>query len=61
MGRNLYRGIWSFAPLDEPTTMSVIADTKEEATEKLIEWALKHRYIVDDPMDFEIKKNSGGN
>lgn len=52
----IYKGYWSFAPLDECTTHMVEANNEDEATEKLIEWAFAHKDCVDEPMDFEVEE-----
>lgn len=51
-----FRGFWSFAPMGECTTQIVEASNEDEAVEKLIEWALAHQSIVDEPMDFEVEE-----
>ena len=50
-----YKGYWSFAPLEEMTTHTVLARTEDEAVEKLIAWAMEHRSSVDEPCDFEVE------
>jgi hypothetical protein len=51
-----YRGFWSFAPLDEPTTYVVEANTEDEANELLGAWACAHQNCVDEPWDFEVEE-----
>ena len=51
-----YKGIWSFAPLSQPTTYVVEANNEEEATEMLGAWACEHRNYIDEPWDFEVEE-----
>jgi hypothetical protein len=53
--KKLYKGYWSFAPSDECITYTVRAHNEDEAWALLVQWAMRHNGLVDNPTDVEVE------